>query len=334
MNIFVHKTCFITVLFLTVITGSSIVFAHSMDADIVQVDVKQNSELQYTISWSAANYGIKVVFPSECENKNPQSQNYYEQIKLCKKNIYGKSIRFEGLDTASKQLLVRYIPKNITDRHKIKIFMLNWQNSSFKIDKKQSFIDIAKTYFIFGVKHIFTGLDHLLFVLALLLIISDIKHLIATITAFTLAHTITLGLASFNIITVPRAPVEAVIALSIIFLAVEYIKQQRGREGWTIKKPWLISFAVGLLHGLGFADALTSLGLPQTDLPLALLTFNGGVEAGQLLFILTAVLITNMIAVLFKNSTKNTKRRFKYSVAYIIGSSAGLWCVERTWLLF
>jgi hydrogenase/urease accessory protein HupE len=138
---------------------------------------------------------------------------------------------------------------------------------------------------VHGIEHILLGVDHLLFVLALTLIVRGGWALVKTITAFTVAHSITLALATFGVVHVPGPPVEAGIALSILLLAVEIVRLSRGQASITAQRPWAVAFCFGLLHGLGFASALTSIGLPQQDVPLALLAFNVGVEIGQLAFV-------------------------------------------------
>ena len=149
----------------------------------------------------------------------------------------------------------------------------------------------AERYTILGVEHILEGYDHLLFVLALVLIVSNRWMLVKTITSFTVAHSITLGLATLGFVNFPSRPVEATIALSIVFLAMEILRARMGRPGLTYKAPWIVGYGFGLLHGFGFAGALSDIGLPQSEIPIALLFFNIGVELGQLLFIAVVLLI-------------------------------------------
>jgi hydrogenase/urease accessory protein HupE len=149
----------------------------------------------------------------------------------------------------------------------------------------------AGGYFVLGVEHILLGIDHLLFVLALVLIVRGVGPLVKTITAFTVAHSITLALATLGVVHVPSAPVEAVIALSIVFVASEILRSRRGEPGLTARAPWLVAGSFGLLHGFGFAGALSQVGLPANDIPLALLFFNLGVEAGQLAFVAAVLTI-------------------------------------------
>jgi hydrogenase/urease accessory protein HupE len=204
--------------------------------------------------------------------------------------------------------------------------VLRPDSSSFLIPEKASKAKVAVSYLVLGIEHILGGFDHLLFVLGLMLIVRSTRLLIKTITAFTLAHSVTLAMATLGFVHVPQAPVEAVIALSIIFLATELSKQHRGEIGLTTRAPWLVALTFGLLHGFGFAGALTEVGLPQTDIPLALLFFNVGVEVGQLMFVAGVLCVTWMMK----------KMNFRWPVwaehgpAYAIGSLAAFWFIQRT----
>lgn len=185
--------------------------------------------------------------------------------------------------------------------------------------------EVAWSYLLLGVEHILLGVDHLLFVLALLLIVRGGSRIVATVTAFTLAHSITLGVASLGWVHVPGPPVEALIALSIVFVAVEVLHLQAGRVGLTARAPWVVAFGFGLLHGLGFAGALSEVGLPPADIVMALLMFNVGVELGQLGFIAAALLGAAALRV-----TLSQPLRWGPAVAsYGIGSIAAFWTVER-----
>ncbi len=183
----------------------------------------------------------------------------------------------------------------------------------------------AWTYFVLGVQHIMQGIDHLLFVLALLLLIRDARTLIATITAFTVAHSITLAFAALGIATAPQPPVEALVALSIVLVASEIIRKHRGYADLSSRYPWIIAFLFGLLHGFGFGGALREIGLPQKDVPLGLLTFNLGVEAGQLIFVALALLAIASLKLLLAIPSE----RPRLLVAYLIGSLSAVWFVQR-----
>ena len=180
-------------------------------------------------------------------------------------------------------------------------------------------------YFRLGVEHILFGIDHLLFVTGLVLIVRQPWRLAKTITAFTLAHSITLALATLGFVHVPPAPVEATIALSIVFLARELVRAERGDGGLAVHQPWLVAFAFGLLHGLGFAGALSQIGLPRHDIPLALVLFNLGVEAGQLLFIAALLLARAAILRLMPRMPPILVRLPTYG----IGAAAAFWLIQR-----
>jgi hydrogenase/urease accessory protein HupE len=187
--------------------------------------------------------------------------------------------------------------------------------------------EVAQTYTLLGIEHILNGIDHLLFVLALVILVKGKRRLLWTVTAFTIAHSITLALATLGVIDVPGPPVEAVIALSIVFVAGEIVAQARGREGLAAKQPWAVAFSFGLLHGLGFAGALAEVGLPANAIPLALLFFNIGVEIGQLLFIAGVLALSALVRRL-------TAGRFHTATAaivpaYGIGGIASYWVIDR-----
>jgi len=188
-----------------------------------------------------------------------------------------------------------------------------------------SAIGLARQYLISGAEHILFGFDHLLFVFGLLLLMQGTWPLIKTITAFTIAHSITLGLAVLGVVNVASAPVEAIIALSIVLLGREIITGQRGEVSQTHKRPWMIAFIFGLVHGLGFAGALGELGLRNADVPLALLFFNLGVELGQLGFVAAVVVSYQLI---FKHLNKWLPR-LELMLAYGLGGIAMLWFLER-----
>jgi hypothetical protein len=180
-----------------------------------------------------------------------------------------------------------------------------------------------------GVEHILGGIDHLLFVLCLMLLVDGAGKLLATVTAFTLAHSVTLALATLGVVRVPSGPVEASIALSIVLLAVELVRRWRGEVGTMVRRPWLVSFAFGLLHGLGFAGALSEVGLPAGDIPLALFLFNVGVELGQIAFV--AVVLGTIAAWrwLARRRSLALPRWAPLVPAYAIGCVAAAWLCER-----
>ncbi|MFQ5575169.1 MAG: HupE/UreJ family protein, partial [Terriglobia bacterium] len=236
--------------------------------------------------------------------------------------LIGKMIRIDGLSTTLTDVLARV---SFLDGY-TQTTLIRPSNPSFVIQGSQSTLQVSRQYLVLGIEHILGGIDHLLFVLGLLLIVRGFGLLLKTITAFTIAHSITLAMAALGFVNVPQAPVEAVIALSILFLASELAKQQKGNPGLTARYPWVVALSFGLLHGFGFAGALSEVGLPQTDIPLALLFFNVGVEIGQLMFVAAVLLVRWLIQIL----------KFRWPVwteqtpAYAIGSLAAFWFIQRT----
>jgi hydrogenase/urease accessory protein HupE len=186
---------------------------------------------------------------------------------------------------------------------------------------------VTGAYVSHGIEHIFFGFDHLLFVLALILIVRDVRMLLLTVTAFTVAHSITLSLAVLGVVHIPGPPVEACIALSILLVASEIVRLQHGAPTLTATRPWVVAFAFGLLHGLGFASALIDIGLPERDIPLALFSFNLGVELGQLAFI--AVVLAVMRFSLLLPLPIPDGPRLRTAASYAIGSVAAFWFIER-----
>jgi hydrogenase/urease accessory protein HupE len=178
---------------------------------------------------------------------------------------------------------------------------------------------------VLGVEHILTGIDHLLFVLALLIITGGGWKLVKTVTAFTISHSLTLTAATLGFVHVPQRPVEAVIALSIVFVAAEIVRIHRGLESITSRAPWLVAFTFGLMHGLGFAGGLSEAGLPVGHIPSALLFFSLGVETGHFLFIgvvLSFIALVRRIRIPFPRWTE-------FVPPYAIGATAMFWVIQR-----
>jgi len=242
--------------------------------------------------------------------------------------LAGQRIEFVGLQATITDVLVRIEQLDGSQA----TLLVHPNQARVDVPAAQGKLAILATYVLHGFDHILLGFDHLLFVLALILIVHDRRALVWTITAFTAAHSITLALAALRIVHVPSAPVEATIALSIVLLAYEIFRIRRGEESATARWPWIVAFSFGLLHGFGFAGALTDLGLPQDEIPIALFAFNVGVELGQLAFI-TAVLTVFTIArfaTARRVHTLETLRRYSLpACAYGIGGLAAFWFFER-----
>ena len=237
--------------------------------------------------------------------------------------LEGNAIVFAGLPEARMDVLARLTRSDDT----VQLQRVLPFDPRFTVKDSPGPFEVVQTYTVLGIEHILTGFDHLCFVLALLLIVGGNRRLFWTVTAFTLAHSFTLALATLEVIHVPGPPVEATIALSIVFVASEIVQLQRGREGLAARKPWLIAFVFGLLHGLGFAGALAEVGLPANSIPLALLFFNVGVEVGQLLFIGAVLAMARLLSKLTIGTERS--RPAKLVSAYIIGGIASYWAIDR-----
>ena len=206
----------------------------------------------------------------------------YRSYRTGGQALAGESIRVDGLATVSTDVLLRIKLADGIEHSGI----LNASHLSFTIPLQPSKTEVAVSYWQMGTIHILQGFDHLLFLLTLLLIVQGIWPLLKTVTAFTLAHSLTLVLATLGLVNLPSAPTEAVIALSIMLLAVEVVHKNQGQHTFSERFPWLIAFTFGLVHGLGFAGALSEIGIPQNEVPLSLLMFNVGVETGQVMFVI------------------------------------------------
>ena len=247
---------------------------------------------------------------------------YVQRMRIKRSGgLVGLRIAVRGLAEAHTNVLLRLV--DLEGRETIG--RLTPVASSHVVGAEPSRGEVAWTYLVLGVEHILYGIDHLLFVLALLMLISNWRTLLGTVTAFTIAHSVTLGLATLGFVHVPGAPVEAVIALSIVLVAAEAVHVRGGHRGLTARSPWVVAFAFGLLHGFGFAGALAEVGLPTTSIPLALLTFNIGVEAGQLLFV-AAVLVLYALGKPERDALPEWLCRLP---AYAVGSLAAFWTIER-----
>ena len=234
--------------------------------------------------------------------------------------LAGQTVSIEGLQATMTDALVRM---EFVDG-KVWVERLTPAAPSAEIPSAQSSWEVASTYLASGIEHILFGFDHLLFVSSLMLIVRNLPTLIKTITAFTVAHSITLTFATLGWTTLPSAPVEAMIALSIVLVAVEAVRMERGETSMTTSWPWIVAFAFGLLHGFGFAGALVEVGLPQGDIPLALVSFNLGVEVGQLMFIAAILAVVAAAKQVFA-----MPRQVVIASAYGIGTIAAFWTVER-----
>lgn len=275
----------------------------------------------------------KVVMPKSCTASAPSagSQLVKRQLFKCNSDLSGEIIQvaFPGYNP-SISTLFRF--ERLSGE--IHTAIQSPKAPAWRVPDKEGTLSVSKQYLLLGIEHILKGYDHLLFVACLMLIAGTWRRILVTVTGFTIAHSVTLALAALNLVRVPVPPVEATIALSIVFLATEIARDRRDTLTW--RYPIAVAGSFGLLHGFGFASVLSEIGLPQTEVPAALLFFNVGVELGQILFV--AVLI-GLIAVLSRlaiSSQPDTSRtgarfapRLTQPIAYVVGGLAAYWTIER-----
>jgi hydrogenase/urease accessory protein HupE len=245
--------------------------------------------------------------------------------------LIGHAVTIEGLSATSTDVLVRV--ESLAGA--LQTERLSPTRTAFVVQAAPGAGEVAATYLGLGVEHILFGFDHLLFVLALVILVRDWRRVAVTVTAFTIAHSITLAAATLGFVNVPGPPVEATIALSIMLVAVEILNARRGKPSFTQRLPWLVAFSFGLLHGFGFAGALAEVGLPQHAIPVALLFFNIGVETGQLIFVAAVLSLIWLLryAALLLLEVSLVQRAFDRldgAVAYGIGGVSAYWLMERT----
>jgi hydrogenase/urease accessory protein HupE len=239
--------------------------------------------------------------------------------------LAGQRVELVGLQATITDVLVRVRLRDGTRSTTLVHPSQPW----IEVATPRGLLAVAASYVVSGVHHILLGIDHLLFVLGLLLIVRDRLMLVKTISAFTVAHSITLAIATLGYASVPAPPLNVAIALSILFLGPEIVRAWRGETSFTLRHPWVVAFAFGLLHGFGFASGLTTMGLPGSEIPLALLMFNLGVELGQLLFVAIIVLLERAFRVL----QVRWPRAIEMLPAYAVGSLGAYWTIQRVALL-
>lgn len=296
------------------------------------LEIREIAAGEYDILWKTPAQGVMrlaldVVLPEGCTTVGEPRTILLDASVLarwretCPEGLVGQEIGVDRLKATLTDALVRFEPLDgaaVTLR-------LTPDAPSATIPAKQGWSDVAGTYFGLGVEHILLGFDHLIFVLALLLLVRGVGRLAGAITAFTLAHSLTLAGATLGVFSLPPSPVEATIALSIIFVAVEIMRVRAGADSLTARMPWLVSFSFGLLHGFGFAGALREIGLPQDAVGSALLFFNLGVEGGQLLFV-AAVLLARFA---WRSTKLPEPGWMAVAPVYLIGGTAAFWFIER-----
>ncbi len=271
---------------------------------------------------------VRPVLPPGCALARPGQRSLSATALVsrapvrCSGDVAGKRIGMAGLDLAVTDVIVRVAPLG----RPVQTLRLTPDEPTATIIARAGRWQVAGSYFIIGVEHIVLGYDHLLFVLAFVLLLDGVRRIAAAVTAFTLAHSVTLVGTTLGYLGLPSAPVESVIALSIMFLAVEILKKQPGNPRLSERAPWIVAFGFGLLHGFGFAGALSEIGLPEGEVPMALFAFNLGVEAGQIAIVLAGA----AALALLRRWAQRSEPAIVRAAAYAIGIVAGVWFVERT----
>jgi len=296
------------------------------------LELRESGAERYEVLWKLpvqgdTRLGVQVRFPDGTTELTPRQGVFTGTVHVQRWQVSrpggfaGQTLAIDGIASGVTDVIVRIERADGTSQ----VERLLPQRPQFIVQAASDAFEVARAYLVLGVQHILGGVDHLLFVLALLLIVRGGRRIFITITAFTLAHSITLVAATLGWVRVPGPPVEAMIALSIVFVAAEVVHGLRGKPGLTARAPWVVAFSFGLLHGFGFAGALAEVGLPQKAIPIALFTFNVGVEVGQLLFI-AAILSARW---LLARTPMQVPAWARALPAYAIGTVAMFWVVER-----
>ena len=286
--------------------------------------------------------GIYLALPEGTLDTTPPrgsfSNGAYVERRTIRRDggLAGLVIDIQGLSATSTDVLARIE----TLDGAVQTERLTPTRTSFFVEATPGAGEVAASYLRLGVEHILFGFDHLLFVLALVILVRDWHRVVLTVTAFTVAHSLTLAAATLGFVSVPGPPIEAAIALSIMLVAAEIVNERRGQPSFAARWPWLIAFCFGLLHGFGFAGALAEVGLPHHAIPVALLFFNLGVEAGQLAFVAVVLvagwaLQRTMASRLVEPAVvEQTVNHFDATATYAIGTVAAYWLIERTAAMF
>ena len=301
---------------------AQVVVAHEMS--MAEMELRQISPTEFLWRWTVsgnrpASEVLKPLWPEGCRSE--------ETLLRCGEDGLRGTLAIKGMGRGYSAAM-------------IKVYWLDGQARVYTIASGQpkvylsgSFADDspqgAWSYLYLGIEHILLGVDHLLFVLGLLLIVQNRWMLVKTVTAFTVAHSITLAVATLGIAHVAPAPLNAAIALSILFLGPEIVRHWRGETSFTIRHPWVVAFAFGLLHGFGFASGLAQLGLPEDQVPLALFLFNVGVEIGQLGFVLGILLLERA----FRLLEFHWPKLIEQLPGYLVGTLGAFWTIQRVFIL-
>ena len=318
-----------------VLAGAATGLAHESRPGFLEL--RETGKETYSFLWKKPTGGeveiqIAPVIPKDCRLATSDRQQLSPGAFIvrgtltCAGGLAGKTIVIAGLEATITDVLVRLHHAD----GRLESHLLRPANPSVVLGGITTATERALTYVQLGIQHIQLGVDHLLFVLGLMLIVSDRWTLLKTITSFTVAHSITLAIATLGYASAPLPPLSAAIALSILFLGPEIVRVWRGETSLTIRHPWVVAFAFGLLHGFGFASGLTAMGLPKAEIPLALLLFNVGVEIAQIAFVVLILLLV----LAFRKLEIRWPAWVRALPGYAVGSLGAYWTIQRMVLLF
>lgn len=311
--------------------------ASSHESQPGAVEIEEIGVARYKITWRAPIYygkphPARLELPKEWQTVGQPTERrrsndivFQRTVTTGQEGINGQKISFPGLEATITDVFVRVNRADGSQMTTVARPTKPW----VELRGERPWHETSSEYLFLGFHHILLGIDHLLFVLGLLLIVTSKRMLVKTITSFTVAHSITLGIATLGYAQAPLPPLNAAIALSILFLGPEIVRARRGQTSLTIRFPWLIAFGFGLLHGFGFASGLSTTGMPKTELPWALLWFNVGVELGQLLFVFIALGLVWAFRVL----QVTWPRWVLWLPGYTVGSLGAYWTIQRTVML-
>jgi hydrogenase/urease accessory protein HupE len=320
-----------------VLVAATSVSVHAHESQPGTLELRQVDKDRYEVIWRAPIYfgqphPARLELPEHWKTVvEPtvrllaDSQVFRRVVTVGTQGVEGSILRFPGLENTSTDVFVRVNRLDGTTMTAV----VRPSKPSARLRGERTWYTTAGEYIGLGFYHILQGVDHLLFVLGLLLIVNGRAMLLKTITAFTVAHSITLAIATRGYASAPLPPLNAAIALSILFLGPEIVRSWRGETSLTIRYPWVVAFLFGLLHGFGFASGLSTTGMPAAELPLALLFFNGGVELGQLVFVFTALALVRSFRVL----EVRWPGWVEALPGYAVGSLGAYWTIQRAAIL-
>jgi hypothetical protein len=330
----------LTLLALLTVSLPRTVLSHPNDLHLLEV--LETSEGRFDVVFKPGSRSrtldeVSPAFPSSCkiidaarpiELALGQAYGFWIQ---CPKLESDAAIGIEGMTSSTERVIARVSYADGTHFQTV----LRPDHPELPLRGEKSLLFRTTQYLWLGIEHFATGFDHVLFVLGLILLIGEtgrvrLKRLVATVTLFTLAHSLTLSLATLGVVRFPPPLIESLIALSILALATELVKHRRGVATLGVRKPWLIAFMFGLLHGFGFAGALAEVGLPQADIPFALLFFNLGIELAQVLFVVIVLIVLGGLAMAKRGWPSWTRT----APIYVIGTLAMFWTIDRIFAFF